>query len=123
MRLPPTIAICFRALEIVVTVETMTSAHWYRNFLVFQTIIMNCPILIFKNFYIKNSSIEFLCEQNFDFNKVFKKGISFISKDNEESIRQRVKTTMENRDKPKATLYPNNTNKDKDIKGQLDAIL
>lgn len=83
----------------------------------------NCRYSTDYNFGSLNSSIEFLCEQNFDFNKMFKHGISFISKDMEESVRQRVKQTMENRDKPKTTIYPTNSNKEKDIKGQIDNIM
>lgn len=73
-----------------------------------------------------NSSIEFLCEQNFDFNKVFNKGISYMSKDFEENSRYKLMQTMEERKKPKATLYPNNTNgKDnkEQVREQIDKMM
>ncbi|CAF0779381.1 unnamed protein product [Brachionus calyciflorus] len=67
-----------------------------------------------------NSSVEFLIEQNFDFNKVFKKGISFISKDCEENLRHKLHLTIEDRKIPKNTLYPPNK---EDIRDQIDKIL
>lgn len=72
-----------------------------------------------------NSSVEFLIEQDFDFNKVFKKGIPFISKDTEENLRYKLMQTIEDRKKPKNTLYPNNNHgKDnKDLKEQIDKYM
>lgn len=72
-----------------------------------------------------NSSIEFLCEQNFDFNKVFNRGISFMSKDIEEITRHKLMETLEERKKPKSTLYPTSKQmeKEKNIKQQIDMIM
>jgi len=73
-----------------------------------------------------NSSVEFLCEQNFDFNKVFNKGITFMSKDTEENSRYKLMQTIEERKKPRNTLYPNNTNgKDnkEQVKEQIDKLM
>ncbi len=60
----------------------------------------------------KSSSIEFLSEQNFDFNKVFSKGISYISKEHEEHTRNRIMQEIEenenNKKKPKPIAYPYN---------------
>lgn len=72
-----------------------------------------------------NSSVEFLVEQNFDFNKVFNKGVSFMSKDTEENLRYKLMQTLEDRTKPKNTIYPNNSQgKDvKDTKEQIDKIM
>jgi hypothetical protein len=69
--------------------------------------------------------MEFLSEQNFDFNKVFNKGISFMSKDTEEIARHRLMETLEERKKPKSTLYPSSKQmeKDKNIKQQIDTIM
>ena len=80
----------------------------------------NCKYSKDGPFSCLNSSIEFLCEQNFDFNKVFKKGISFMSKDCEESVRDRLEKTLEDRKKPKSTLYPSNN---KDIREKIDALM
>lgn len=59
-----------------------------------------------------NSSVEFLVEQNFDFNKVFNKGISFMSKDTEENVRYKLMQTLEEKKKPKNIVYPTSTAKD-----------
>lgn len=77
-------------------------------------------------FSILNTSAEFLCEQNFDFNKVFNKGITFMSKDVEENVRWKLMQTLEERKKPKNTLYPTNTNGKEDkeqVKEKINKLL
>ena len=66
-----------------------------------------------------------MCEQNFDFNKVFNRGISFMSKDIEEITRHKLMETLEERKKPKSTLYPTSKQmeKEKNIKQQIDMIM
>jgi hypothetical protein len=65
-----------------------------------------------------------LSEQNFDFNKVFGKGITFMNKDHEEVTRHRLIEKIEERKIPKSTLYPSNSKeKDKNIKEQIDKIM
>lgn len=51
---------------------------------------------------------------------MFKKGISFISKDQEEVFRNKLIQTLEEKSMPKSTLYPSNN---KDIRAQIDAVL
>lgn len=51
---------------------------------------------------------------------MFRKGISFISKDSEEILRQKLKQTIEDRENPKSTLYPSNS---KDSREQIDLIM
>ena len=63
-------------------------------------------------FILQSSSIEFLSEQNFDFNKVFSKGITYISKDHEEHLRDKIiqdlQETENNNKKVKPIAYPYN---------------
>jgi hypothetical protein len=58
---------------------------------------------------------------------VFGKGISFMSKDTEETARHKLMQTIEERKKPKSTLYPstnNSNNKDnKEIKEQINKLM
>ena len=60
-------------------------------------------------FILQSSSIEFLSEQNFDFNKVFSKGITYISKDHEEHLRDKIiqdlQETENNNKKVKPIAY------------------
>ena len=66
-------------------------------------------------------------EQNFDFNKVFNKGISFMSKDTEENVRYKLVQSIEDRKKKSSnTIYPTNTNgKDnkEEIKESINKIM
>jgi len=61
-----------------------------------------------------------LTEQNFDFNKVFYKGISYINKENEDKIRHRIKRIEEENKTPKGKLYPSNN---KETKEQIDKLM
>lgn len=63
--------------------------------------------------------MEFLIEQNFDFNKVFKKGVSFVSKDQEEILRHKLELDLEERSIPKGTLYPSK----KEFHQQIDTLM
>lgn len=64
--------------------------------------------------------MEFLIEQNFDFNKVFKKGVSFISKDQEEILRHKLEVDLEEKSIPKGTLYPS---KKEELHKQIDTLM
>jgi len=86
----------------------------------------SCKFSKDSSFSCLNSSLEFLCEQNFDFNKVFSKGVSFMSKDTEETVRHKLMQTLDDRKKPKNTLYPtnNHNNKDtKEVKEQINKLM
>ena len=45
----------------------------------------------------QTSSIDFLVSQNFDFNKLFRDGISYLRPSDENSIRDRIKDNQQNR--------------------------
>jgi hypothetical protein len=88
---------------------------------------ISLKLLKSSNFYLfyfclKNTSIEFLSSQNFDFNKVFGKGITFMSKDHEEKIRTRLEKTINDRSNPKGLLYPSNSN-NKDVNENINKIM
>lgn len=59
-------------------------------------------------------------DQGFDFNKVFKQGISYMSKDNEEQVRKRLLEIIETRKKPKELIVPNNK---EEIKEKVKIIM
>ncbi|RNA14887.1 poly(A)-specific ribonuclease PARN isoform X1 [Brachionus plicatilis] len=80
---------------------------------------VNCKYSRDLSFSCLNSSLEFLIEQNFDFNKVFKKGVSFVSKDQEEILRHKLELDLEERSIPKGTLYPSK----KEFHQQIDTLM
>ena len=45
----------------------------------------------------QTSSIDFLVSQNFDFNKLFRDGISYLRPSDENRIRDRIKDNQQNR--------------------------
>ena len=47
------------------------------------------------NYHTLSSSIDFLIKQNFDFNKCFKEGISYMTRDNEQRQRILIKDLFE----------------------------
>jgi poly(A)-specific ribonuclease len=62
-----------------------------------------------------NSSIEFLIGQNFDFNKAFLKGLTYLSKDAEEQAREDLKFRNEiNQQRANTMALPTNKNDAKD---------
>lgn len=73
-----------------------------------------------SSFSCLNSSLEFLINQGFDFNKQFTKGVSFMSKENEEKARNRIMKAIEDKKTPKNLLYPSNN---KDTCAQIDSLM
>jgi hypothetical protein len=61
-----------------------------------------------------------LVSQGFDFTKVFSKGISFMSKENEEKARTKVMKLIEDKKVPRGLIYPSNN---KDHAEQIDRIM
>jgi len=93
------------------------------NFYLYPKSNEKSPLCKSVKFTCLNSSIEFLIKQGFDFNKTFSKGISYISKEYEETLRASIDKKMEMRGAPKSLLYPQNKDNVKDeIQKLMDEI-